>query len=151
MFRLFDGASFSLGLPRLPLKSGMAEFPLVRQTAYQSRGMNIGLAAGVLRPGGSRCHVLGQWQGTGNSLLEERERRSECPVYGGGVDKNYELMYQRYHLYVGGISRGSRFDFYLSPVVGGRTTNLSRSAKMKRRMPTGRRKKTKNLCRDSIP
>jgi hypothetical protein len=125
--------------------------PLVRQTAYQPRGMNLGLAAGALRPGGNRCHVLGQWQGTGEFFYwKNMSAGASIRFYGGNVDKDYALMYQRYHLYARWhFPWGSRFDFYLSPVVGFETTNLSKIREEETDEADGTAEENeKNLCKD---
>ena len=100
----------------------------MRQTAYQSRGMNLGLAAGALRPSGNHCRKLAQWQGAGEFFYwKDISGGANIRFYGGDVDKNYALMYQRYHLYARWhFPWGNRVDFYLSPIMGFESTKLSK-------------------------
>lgn len=150
MLRLFLTV-LSLGFALASAEVRDGGIPLVRQTAYQSRGMNLGLAAGALRPGGNRCHVLGQWQGTGEFFYwKNMSGGASIRFYGGDVDKNYALMYQRYHLYARWhFPWGSRFDFFLSPVLGFETTNLSKIREDEKDDAGGTAEEDeKNLCKD---
>ncbi len=102
--------------------------PLPRQAVYQPKGINVGLGMGGLSPSGKSCRNMAVWQGRFEYFYTSQvSAGAALKMYGGNIDKKYALMYQRYHVYARyHFPISETFTFYLSPIIGFETTNLSR-------------------------
>ncbi|MFA6341994.1 MAG: hypothetical protein WCX75_03965 [Fibrobacteraceae bacterium] len=105
--------------------------PLPHQSANQPRGINVGLGLGGLSPSGKSCNGMGVWQGMAEYFYTERISAGwAIKMYGGNLDQEYALIYQRYHIH-GRIHfpMSETFGFYISPIIGFETTDLSKIRK----------------------
>lgn len=99
--------------------------PLPRQGAFAGKGMSVGLAGGVFDPGGD-CDCLGVWQAQGDFLyFSWLSAGLDVRFFGGDLDKDVVLMYQRYRMSAKAFLHGQSFAVYLSPVLGLENTSLS--------------------------
>ena len=99
--------------------------PLPHQSAYLREGLSVGLGAGLLNPS-QDCDCLGVWEGQ----FEYHYRRYitgglDVRFFGGTLDRDVMLLYQRYRLNgrLHKVFPGA--DFYISAMLGLETTDLS--------------------------
>ncbi len=101
--------------------------PLPRETSYQQQGFGVGLGAGALFPSGKKCNTLAQWQGTLEYYYAPfLSAGGSVRMYGGNIDKQYMMIYQRYHTHLrlhGLLS--ADWSVFISPMFGFETTSLS--------------------------
>ena len=99
--------------------------PLPHQSAYLKEGFSVGLGAGLFNAS-EDCDCLGVWQGQ----LEYHYRDYvtggfDVRFFGGTLDRDVMLMYQRYRLNVKFHKSFTVADFYAGAVLGLETTDLS--------------------------
>lgn len=99
--------------------------PLPHQAAFLGQGISVGVGAGLFNAS-KDCDCLGIWQGQ----LEYHYRDNitggfDVRFFGGTLDKEMMLMYQRYRLNVKIHKTFSGADFYAGAVLGLETTDLS--------------------------
>jgi hypothetical protein len=102
--------------------------PLPHQSANQPKGINVGLGFGGLSPSGKSCKNMGVWQGMAEYFYTERISAGwAIKMYGGNLDQEYALIYQRYHIHARmHFPISKNFSFYVSPIIGFETTDLSK-------------------------
>lgn len=99
--------------------------PLPRQTAFQEQGISVGIAAGLYNPT-EKCDCLGLWQGQLEYHYSEKISSGlDVRFFGGDLDADVMLLYQRYRLNVRFHKSNSFADGYVSPVLGLETTDIS--------------------------
>lgn len=107
------------------LSGDWVNFPLPRQGAYTGKGLSVGLAAGVFDPT-KECDCLGVWQAQGEYYYYPWMSGSvDVRFFGGNLDSDVMVMYQRYRLSAKFFMVGDVFALYLSPVLGLENTSLS--------------------------
>lgn len=122
LFIIFLAASLSAA--DSPSLDGV-NFPLPRQSAYTGKGMSVGLAAGVFEPT-RECDCLGVWQGQGEFFYYPwLSSGMDVRFFGGDLDSDVMVMYQRYRVNIKLFLVGDIFAMYLSPVLGLENTSLS--------------------------
>ena len=99
--------------------------PLPRQSAFLGEGFSVGIGAGLFNAS-KDCDCLGVWQGQ----LEYHYREYifggiDVRFFGGTLDQDVMLMYQRYRFNVRYHRGFSGADFYASALFGLETTDLS--------------------------
>lgn len=99
--------------------------PLPRQGAYAGRGMSVGLAAGAF-DATENCDCLGVWQAQGDFLyFSWLSAGLDVRFFGGDLDNDVMVMYQRYRASAKAFFAGKKFALYLSPVLGLENTSIS--------------------------
>ena len=99
--------------------------PLPRQSAFLGEGISVGIGAGLFNAS-KDCDCLGVWQGQ----LEYHYRDYitggfDVRFFGGTLDRDVMLMYQRYRLNAKFHKSFSGADFYAATMLGLETTDLS--------------------------
>ncbi len=99
--------------------------PLPHQSAYLREGLSVGIGAGLFNPS-QDCDCLGVWEGQ----FEYHYRKYitgglDVRFFGGTLDRDVMLLYQRYRLNgrLHKVFPGA--DFYISAMLGLETTDLS--------------------------
>lgn len=113
------------GLTRPESKPQSYNIPLPHQSAYLKEGFSVGLGAGLFNAS-EDCDCLGVWQGQ----LEYHYRDYvtggfDVRFFGGTLDRDVMLMYQRYRLNVKFHKSFTGADFYAGAMLGLETTDLS--------------------------
>lgn len=99
--------------------------PLPRQTVFLEKGISVGVAAGLYNPT-EKCDCLGVWQGQLEYHYSEKISSGfDVRFFGGDLDADAMLLYQRYRLNVRFHKANSFADGYVSPVFGLETTDIS--------------------------
>lgn len=101
--------------------------PLSHETAFQQKGLGVGLGAGAFFPSGSSCNTLAEWEGALEyDYASFLSGGFSVRMYGGDIDDENFLIYQRYYTNVRLHALVSpRWDIFLSPKIGFETTSLS--------------------------
>jgi hypothetical protein len=99
--------------------------PLPHQAAFLGHGISVGVGAGLFNAS-KDCDCLGVWQGQ----LEYHYRDYitggfDVRFFGGTLDRDMMLMYQRYRLNIKFHKTFSGADFYAGAMLGLETTDLS--------------------------
>ena len=137
MPRLFVVIAFFLLLPSLsfagessasgdsvavPKRKSIA---LPSQSAYMGAGLSIGLAGGVFSPI-EECDCMGSWQGQLEYFYSELVSGSfEVRIFGGDLDREKMVMYQRYRINVRFHNAYDDFAFFAAPFLGLENTSIS--------------------------
>lgn len=99
-------------------------FPLPRQSAYTGSGIIVALAGGLFNPT-KECDCLGVWQGQLEFFYTEKISASiDVRFFGGDLDSDVMVRYQRYRVNVRFHFPHEQFDWFLAPVVGFESTDL---------------------------
>ncbi len=99
--------------------------PLPRQSAFLGEGFSVGIGAGLFNAS-KDCDCLGIWQGQLEYHYKEYLTGGfDVRFFGGTLDRDVMLMYQRYRLNVRAHAGFSWIDFYASVLFGLETTDLS--------------------------
>lgn len=107
------------------LSGDWVNFPLPRQGAYTGKGMSVGLAGGVFDPT-QECDCLGVWQAQGDFYyFPWMSGGVDVRFFGGDLDNDVMVMYQRYRVSAKFFLAGDMFAMYLSPVLGLENTSIS--------------------------
>ena len=97
---------------------------LPRQSAYLGKGISVGIAGGVFKPSGD-CDCLGVWQGQLEYYYSPWISGGiDVRFFGGDLDSDVMVLYQRYRMDVRGHFQYKSFDVFLAPVLGLETTDL---------------------------
>ena len=98
--------------------------PLPRQSAYTGYGLLVGLAAGIFNPT-KECDCLGGWQGQIEYFYSDWISAGfDVRFFGGDLDTDMMLRYQRYRANVRFLFPRERWSWYVSPVIGFESTDL---------------------------
>ena len=101
-----------------------ANIPLPRQSAYLAKGISVGVAGGIFRPS-EDCDCLGVWQGQLEYYYSKWVSGGiDVRFFGGDLDSDVMVLYQRYRMNVRGHFQYKSFDVFLSSVLGLETTDL---------------------------
>ena len=108
-----------------PVRKEERNVPLPHQSAFLGEGLSVGVGAGLFNAS-KDCDCLGVWQGQ----LEYHYRDYitggfDVRFFGGTLDRDVMLVYQRYRLNVRFHRGFTGADFYISPLLGLETTDLS--------------------------
>lgn len=99
--------------------------PLPHQSAFLGKGFSVGIGAGLFNPS-KDCDCLGIWQGQMVYHYKENVTGAfDVRFFGGTLDRDVMLMYQRYRLNAAYHKSFSWVDFYVSALFGLETTDLS--------------------------
>lgn len=105
--------------------SCVRNIPLPRQTVFLEKGISVGVAAGLYNAT-EKCDCLGVWQGQLEYHYSEKISSGlDVRFFGGDLDADAMLLYQRYRLNVRFHKSNSFADAYVSPVLGLETTDIS--------------------------
>ena len=92
--------------------------PLPHLSSYMGEGISVGFGAGIFNPT-DECDCLGVWEGQLEYFYTEGISGGlEIKFFGGDLDKDAMLMYQRYRINAKFHLTRSKLDLYLSPVFG---------------------------------
>jgi hypothetical protein len=106
-------------------KSKRYNIPLPRQSAFLSEGISVGIGAGLFNAS-KDCDCLGVWQGQLEYHYKDYVTGGiDVRFFGGTLDHDVMLMYQRYRLNARIHKSFSGADFYASALLGLETTDLS--------------------------
>ena len=101
-----------------------ANIPLPRQSAYLGKGISVGIAGGIFKPSDD-CDCLGVWQGQLEYYYSKWVSGGlDVHFFGGDLDSDVMVLYQRYRMDVRGHFQYKSFDVFLAPVLGLETTDL---------------------------
>lgn len=99
--------------------------PLPRQTAYTGKGISIGLGAGIYSPT-DECDCLGIWQGQLEYFYTDWISAGiDVRFFGGDLDSDVMVMYQRYRLNMRFHKAWQRLDLFLEPVLAFENISIS--------------------------
>jgi hypothetical protein len=111
--------------PEMPSQKKGYNIPLPRQSAFLGEGFSVGIGAGLFNAS-KDCDCLGIWQGQLEYHYKEYLTGGfDVRFFGGTLDRDVMLMYQRYRLNVRAHAGFSWIDFYASVLFGLETTDLS--------------------------
>ena len=114
----------SLGVPQSVALPG--------QSAYTGVGISFGLAFGIFNPV-EDCDCMGMWQSQLEYFYSDWVSGGlEARFFGGDVDNDAMVMYQRYRLNVRFHRPGGGADFFVGPIIGLESTNISEFRKQVR-------------------
>jgi len=109
----------------IPPQKKCYNIPLPRQSAFLGEGFSVGIGAGLFNAS-KDCDCLGIWQGQLEYHYKEYLTGGfDVRFFGGTLDQDVMLMYQRYRLNVRAHAGFSWIDFYASVLFGLETTDLS--------------------------
>jgi hypothetical protein len=115
--------STSAGL--LPVKEPSPDIPLPKQSAYTGKGFTVGIGAGAFDPS-EECDGMGVWQGQVDYFYTPwLSGGAEVRFFGGDMDSENSLLYSRYRVFGKFHFAFQSLSFYLSPMVGLETTDIS--------------------------
>ena len=104
--------------------SGVQTIPLPRQSAYLGKGISVGVGGGVYKPSHD-CDCLGVWQGQLEYYYSKWVSAGiDVHFFGGDLDSDVMVLYQRYRMDVRGHFQYKSFDVFLSSVLGLETTDI---------------------------
>ena len=110
---------------KLKSKTKNYNIPLPHQTAFLGKGLSVGIGAGLFKASDD-CDCLGVWQGQLEYHYSDFITGGlDVRFFGGTLDRDVMLMYQRYRLNVRVHKAFSWVDFYASALLGLETTDLS--------------------------
>ena len=99
--------------------------PLPHQSVFLGKGLSVGVGAGLF-DASKDCDCLGVWQGQLEYHYKDFITGGlDVRFFGGTLDSDVMLMYQRYRLNVRFHRGFTGADFYISPMFGLETTDLS--------------------------
>ena len=99
--------------------------PLPHQSAFLGEGLSVGIGAGLFNAS-KDCDCLGIWQGQLEYHYKDYVTGGfDVRFFGGTLDRDVMLLYQRYRLNTRVHKSFSWIDFYASALFGLETTDLS--------------------------
>ena len=108
-----------------PVRKEETNVPLPHQSAFLGEGLSAGVGAGLFNAS-KDCDCLGVWQGQLEYHYKDYITGGfDVRFFGGTLDSDVMLMYQRYRLNVRFHRGFTGADFYISPLFGLETTDLS--------------------------
>lgn len=95
------------------------------QSAYTGVGLSVGLGGGIFSPIGD-CDCMGSWQAQLEYFYSDwLSGGLEARFFGGDLDRDVMLIYQRYILNVRFHRPDDKYDFFVGPFLGFETTDIS--------------------------
>lgn len=108
-----------------PVRKEECNVPLPHQSAFLGEGLSVGVGAGLFNAS-KDCDCLGVWQGQLEYHYKDYITGGfDVRFFGGTLDRDVMLVYQRYRLNVRFHRGFTGADFYISPLLGLETTDLS--------------------------
>jgi hypothetical protein len=105
-------------------KAKKKSIPLPRQSAYTGYGLLVGLAAGIFNPT-KECDCLGVWQGQFEFFYRDWiSAGGDVRFFGGDLDTDVMLRYQRYRVNTRFHFPHSIWDWYVGPIMELENTDL---------------------------
>lgn len=105
--------------------SEISTVPLPGQTAYMEQGLSFGLGFGVYDPL-DECDCMGAWQAQLEYFYKDWISGGVSALFfGGDLDRDAMIVYQRYRLNVRFHMASEEFDLYASPLLGFENTSIS--------------------------
>ena len=102
------------------------------QSSYTGAGVSFGLGGGIFSPI-EDCDCMGTWQAQLEYFYSDWVSGGlEIRIYGGDVDRDAMVMYQRYRVNVKMHRFMDDVVFYVSPFLGFESTNISEFRKQVR-------------------
>lgn len=99
--------------------------PLPGHSAYMGVGISFGLGFGVYDPL-EECDCMGAWQvQTEYFYTDWLSGGGSVRFFGGDLDRDVMVMYQRYRINVRFHKASEKFDLYAEPFLGLENTNIS--------------------------
>lgn len=99
--------------------------PLPGHSAYMGKGISFGMGFGVYDPL-SECDCMGAWQvQTEYFYTDWLSGGGSVRFFGGDLDRDVMVMYQRYRINVRFHKASEKFDLYAEPFLGLENTNIS--------------------------
>lgn len=99
--------------------------PLPRQTAYTGKGLSIGVAGGIFNPT-EECDCMGIWQAQMEFFYTDWISGGiDVRYFGGDLDDEVMIMYQRYRLNVRLHKAWEKLDLFIEPVFGLENSSIS--------------------------
>ncbi len=109
----------------LSAKESAPDIPLPKQSAYTGRGFTVGIGAGAFDPS-EECDCMGVWQGQMDYFYTPwLSGGAEVRFFGGDMDSENTLLYSHYRVFGKFHLAFQSLSFYLSPMVGLETTDIS--------------------------
>ena len=106
-------------------KRNQSNIPLPHQSAFLGEGLSVGIGAGLFNAS-KDCDCLGIWQGQLEYHYKDYITGGfDVRFFGGTLDRDVMLLYQRYRLNTRVHKSFSWIDFYASALFGLETTDLS--------------------------
>lgn len=116
--------------------------PLPRQTAFTDSGLSIGIGAGIYNPT-EDCDCMGTWQvQTEYFYAPWISAGIDVRYFGGDLDSDVMVMYQRYRLNARVHKAWTNFDIYVEPVLGFENTSISEFREQMRTHTSSKQKET---------
>ena len=107
-----------------PARAAKKSVPLPHQSAYTGYGLLVGLAAGIFNPT-KECDCLGVWQGQVEYFYRDWvSAGGDVRFFGGDLDTDVMLRYQRYRVNTRFHFPHSIWDWYVGPIVELENTDL---------------------------
>ena len=121
-----SSAAFAADAVEQHVSEEYENIPLPGQTAYMGEGISFGLSFGVFDPLDG-CDCMGAWQvQTEYFYTDWLSGGANVRFFGGDVDRDAMVMYQRYRINVRFHKVVSeRFDLYAEPFLGFENTSIS--------------------------
>ena len=105
--------------------SEISTVPLPGQTAYMEQGLSFGMGFGVYDPL-EECDCMGAWQVQLEYFYSDWiSGGADVRYFGGDLDRDAMVMYQRYRLNVRLHLPSDEFDLFVEPFMGLENTSIS--------------------------
>ena len=106
-------------------KNDCYNIPLPHQSAFLGRGFSVGIGAGLFNAS-KDCACLGVWQGQLEFHYKDYITGGfDVRFFGGTLDRDVMLLYQRYRLNTRFHKSFTGADFYVAALLGLESTDLS--------------------------
>lgn len=121
------------------VSEGYESIPLPMQTAYMGVGLSFGLGLGVYDPL-EECDCMGAWQAQLEYFYTDwLSGGVDVRFFGGDLDRDAMIIYQRYRLNVRFHLASEKYDLYVEPFMGLENTDISAIRKQVRGKKTPER------------
>ena len=105
--------------------SEISTVPLPGQTAYMEQGLSFGMGFGIYDPL-DECDCMGAWQVQLEYFYSDWiSGGADVRYFGGDLDRDAMVMYQRYRLNVRLHLPSDEFDLFAEPFLGLENTSIS--------------------------
>ena len=125
LFLLFSPVTLLAEADSLEQASSVRSVALPGMSAYTGVGLSVGLGGGIFSPI-EDCDCMGSWQAQLEYFYSPRLSGGlEARFFGGNLDRDVMLIYQRYIMNVRFHMPLDNFDIFMSPFLGFETTDFS--------------------------